>query len=99
MKGVKRANLFAAGGPFSGDWWIGPLMVILFLAVWEIAPRLGLVNEFFTSRPSLLLQAAIVDYGSRDFWSDALVSLVEFSELKRRIEAIEGKLSETASQG
>ena len=78
MKGVKRANLFAAGGPFSGDWWIGPLMVILFLAVWEIAPRLGLVNEFFTSRPSLLLQAAIVDYGSRDFWSDALVSLVEF---------------------
>lgn len=54
-------------------------MVILFLTAWEIAPRLGLVNGFFTSRPSLLLQAAIVDYGSPDFWSDALVSLVEFA--------------------
>lgn len=79
MSSVQRSSSFSLARLFAGDWWIGPLAVIVFLTAWEIAPRLGLINEFFTSRPSLLLRAAILDYSSLEFWADALVSFQEFA--------------------
>lgn len=79
MTSARRQHVASAIGRSAGDWWIGPFTVALFLIVWEIVPRLGWVNEFFTSRPSLIAHAAISTYRSQAFWMDALVSLHEFA--------------------
>lgn len=62
-----------------GDQWIGPAAVLTFLTLWEVLPALGLVNQFFTSRPSLIAVAFVDVLASADFWSDAAISLQEFA--------------------
>jgi NitT/TauT family transport system permease protein len=48
--------------------------VVLFLVAWEIAPRLGLVDAFYTSQPSRVALACGGTLGR-----DAVVSLSEFA--------------------
>jgi sulfonate transport system permease protein len=58
---------------------ISATSVALFLALWEIAPRLGIADPFFTSQPSRVLVAAIDVARSGTLLRDALVSLSEFA--------------------
>lgn len=59
--------------------WIGPLAVLSFLVLWEVVPRTGLVNELFTSRPSLLVSAFVQTLATSQFRTDVAISLWEFS--------------------
>jgi ABC-type nitrate/sulfonate/bicarbonate transport system permease component len=58
---------------------ISTASVAAFLAAWELAPRLGLVDPFFTSRPSQVLAAAVEVVRSGTLLQDAIVSLSEFA--------------------
>lgn len=53
--------------------------VLLFLAAWEVAPRVGLVDPFFTSRPSQVLAAGLDVVKTGTLARDAAVSLSEFA--------------------
>lgn len=53
--------------------------VALFLVAWEIAPRVGLVDPFFTSQPSRVAMAAVEVARSGTLLGDATVSLTEFA--------------------
>ncbi len=53
--------------------------VALFLIAWEIAPRLGLVDPFFTSQPSRVMTAAVDVVRGGTLLRDATVSLSEFA--------------------
>jgi ABC-type nitrate/sulfonate/bicarbonate transport system permease component len=52
--------------------------MLVFLALWELLPDLGLANPFFTSSPSRIVAAAgwLFAHG---LWNDILVSLGEFA--------------------
>jgi ABC-type nitrate/sulfonate/bicarbonate transport system permease component len=52
--------------------------LVVFLGVWELLPRLGLVKPVFTSSPSRIITAAgwLFAHG---FWNDIRVSAVEFA--------------------
>src|SRR5215470_13461123 len=58
---------------------IATASVGLVLVAWEAAPRLGIVDPFFTSRPSLVLGAAVDVVRSGTLLRDAAVSLSEFA--------------------
>jgi sulfonate transport system permease protein len=58
---------------------ISAASVALFLAAWEIAPRLGIADPFFTSQPSRVLVAAIDVARSGTLLRDTIVSLSEFT--------------------
>lgn len=51
----------------------------VFLLSWELAPRLGLVDPFFTSRPSAVIVAAADVLRDGSLLRDAAVSLWEFA--------------------
>lgn len=63
---VERATLISAAA------------VLVFLALWQIAPALGWVNGRFTSRPSQVVIALVDTFQSGDFFFHAGVSLTEF---------------------
>jgi NitT/TauT family transport system permease protein len=54
------------------------IAVALFLGAWEIAPRLRLVDPFFTSQPSRVLLASVDVVRGGTLLHDATVSLSEF---------------------
>jgi ABC-type nitrate/sulfonate/bicarbonate transport system permease component len=58
---------------------ISAASVIAFLAAWEIAPRAGLVDATFTSRPSLVIAAGLEIVRTGGFLHDVSVSLSEFA--------------------
>ncbi|HXI32181.1 MAG TPA: ABC transporter permease [Vicinamibacterales bacterium] len=58
---------------------VSTISVAVVLAAWELAPRLGLVDPFFTSRPSLVLAAAVDVVRSGALLRDAIASLSEFA--------------------
>jgi sulfonate transport system permease protein len=58
---------------------ISTASIALFLMAWELAPRLGLVDPFFTSRPSLVMAAAIDVVRGGTLLQDVSVSLSEFA--------------------
>jgi len=58
---------------------VATLAVAAVLAIWEIAPRLGLVDPFFTSRPSLVLSASVDIVKNGTLLRDTMVSLSEFA--------------------
>jgi sulfonate transport system permease protein len=58
---------------------VSTLSVAIFLAAWEIAPRLHLVDPFFTSRPSRVMAASVDVLESGTLMRDAIVSLSEFA--------------------
>lgn len=53
--------------------------VAVFVVFWELAPRLGLVDPFFTSLPSRVLLAAVDVVRAGTLAHDAAVSLTEFA--------------------
>ncbi len=57
---------------------VGAFAVALFLGAWELAPRAGLVDPFFTSEPSRVALAAIAVIRGGTLAHDAAVSLSEF---------------------
>lgn len=57
---------------------VSTVAVVLFLVAWEIAPRVRLVDPFYTSRPSQVLIAAADVLRSGTLAHDAIVSLSEF---------------------
>jgi ABC-type nitrate/sulfonate/bicarbonate transport system permease component len=58
---------------------VSTLAVTTFLVAWEIAPRLRLVDPFFTSQPSQVLAAGADIIRSGSLAHDAAVSLSEFA--------------------
>jgi NitT/TauT family transport system permease protein len=57
---------------------VSALAVMLFLAAWEIAPRIGVVDPFFTSMPTRVLLAAVDVLRGGTLAHDAAISLSEF---------------------
>ena len=58
---------------------VSTLAVAIFLVAWEIAPRLRLVDTFFTSQPSRVLVASVEIIRNGTLMHDASVSLSEFA--------------------
>jgi ABC-type nitrate/sulfonate/bicarbonate transport system permease component len=58
---------------------ISTASVAVFLVAWELAPRIGLVDPFFTSYPSRVLAAAVDVVRSGTLVRDTIVSLSEFA--------------------
>ena len=58
---------------------VSTLAVLAFLALWEIAPRAGMVDATYTSQPSRVIAASLEIVRSGDFLHDVSVSLSEFA--------------------
>jgi NitT/TauT family transport system permease protein len=58
---------------------VSTLAVAMFLVAWEVAPRIRIVDPFFTSRPSLVLAAAVDVVRAGTLAHDAAVSLSELA--------------------
>ena len=58
---------------------ISTLTVMAFLAIWELAPRAGLVDATFTSQPSRVIAAGLEIIRTTGFLHDVSVSLLEFA--------------------
>jgi sulfonate transport system permease protein len=58
---------------------ISTFSVMAFLAVWEIAPRLGIVDATYTSQPSRVITAGLEIARTGAFLHDVSVSLSEFA--------------------
>lgn len=56
---------------------LSSVTLIVFLSIWELLPRLGWLDPFFTSSPSRILKAANWLF-AHGFWYDIWVSLSEF---------------------
>jgi len=57
---------------------VGALRVLVVVAIfggWEIGARLGFVNVFFWSSPSLVLDKAIQQFGAGSLWGDLLFTM------------------------
>ena len=53
--------------------------VLIFFAIWQVAPEWGLVNGTYTSQPTLVFKAAIEVFLTDDFLHHGYVSLAEFT--------------------
>jgi len=58
--------------------FVSTVAILVFLAAWEIAPRLHLVEGFYTSQPSHVLTASWEILRTPSFVKDVSVSLEEF---------------------
>src|SRR5437667_6326046 len=58
---------------------ISTLAVLAFLAIWEIAPRAGIVDATFTSQPSRVIAAGLEIVSTGTFLHDVSLSLSEFA--------------------
>lgn len=58
---------------------ISSLAVVVFLALWELAPRTGAVDATFTSQPSRVIAAGLAIVQNGGFLNDVFVSLAEFA--------------------
>lgn len=59
--------------------FISSVAVATFLAIWELAPRAGVVDATFTSEPSRVIAAGLSIVTSGGFLKDVSVSLTEFA--------------------
>ena len=60
-------------------WILGASGVIGFLLIWEIGSRMGVIDEFFFSKPTDIFTAAVHEVQVARFWNDVKVSLWEFA--------------------
>jgi NitT/TauT family transport system permease protein len=60
------------------NWLLGTLSMLVFLALWEIVVRAGLVNPLFTSSPSRIVAAAAEMFADPGFYVHLQVSAQEF---------------------
>jgi sulfonate transport system permease protein len=58
---------------------VSTLTVITFLAVWEIAPRAGVVDPTYTSEPSRVIAAGLNIIKTSGFLHDVSITLSEFA--------------------
>ena len=58
---------------------VSTLTVITFLTIWEIAPRTGIVDGTYTSRPSRVIAAGLEIVRTEGFLHDVSVSISEFA--------------------
>src|SRR5262245_20762237 len=70
-KGAKGA---APVAPF-----VSTIAVLAFLAIWELAPRAGIVDAMYTSQPSRVFAAGLEIVSTERFLRDVSVSLSEFA--------------------
>lgn len=71
-------------GLFSREWWgqrkvVSSLSVIIFLLIWEFAPRLGLIDPVLTSQPSRIYFVSFEIFANDNLARHIYVSLVEFT--------------------
>lgn len=59
--------------------FVSTLTVITFLAVWEIAPRAGVVDPTYTSEPSRVIAAGLNIIKTSGFLHDVSITLSEFA--------------------
>jgi len=64
---------------FSYRTLVSTLAVVAFLAVWELAPRTGVVDATFTSQPSRVVVAGLDVVKTGGLLNDVSVSLTEFA--------------------
>jgi NitT/TauT family transport system permease protein len=57
---------------------LGSVGVVSLLLIWEIGSRLGLIEDFFFSRPTAIVAAGIREVQVPRFWTDVRVSAFEF---------------------
>ena len=79
LSGARSSGPRRSLWPLRRSTTISLLSTLLFLAVWQIAPALGLVNVRFTSQPSAVLGAALAELPTANFARHAWVSLKEFA--------------------
>jgi len=60
------------------NWLLGSISMLIFLGVWELAVRLGLVNPLFTSSPSRIAIAAVEMFADGSIYGHLRVSGSEF---------------------
>src|SRR5712691_9144319 len=60
------------------NWLLGSISILIFLGVWELAVRLGLVNPLFTSSPSRIAIAAYDMFADGSIYVHLRVSGAEF---------------------
>jgi ABC-type nitrate/sulfonate/bicarbonate transport system permease component len=58
---------------------LGVLSFVIILLAWEAAVRVGWLNPFFTSRPSLIFAALVTEAKSGELFHNVRVSLGEFA--------------------
>jgi ABC-type nitrate/sulfonate/bicarbonate transport system permease component len=58
---------------------LGTVGVVGLLLIWEIGSRLGLIEDFFFSRPTSIIAAGIHEVQVPRFWTDFRVSAFEFA--------------------
>jgi ABC-type nitrate/sulfonate/bicarbonate transport system permease component len=58
---------------------LGAVGVVGLLLIWEIGSRLGLIEDFFFSRPTSIVAAGIREVQVPRFWNDVRVSGFEFA--------------------
>ena len=58
---------------------LGSVGVIGLLLIWEIGSRMGLIEDFFFSRPTSIVAAGIKEVQIPRFWNDVRVSGFEFA--------------------
>jgi ABC-type nitrate/sulfonate/bicarbonate transport system permease component len=51
---------------------------VIFIVAWETASRLGMINPFFFSSPTLVVEAGSKAIFTSEFWNDVRVSTEEF---------------------
>jgi len=76
---TKVTNITIGRLRFSKRALVSTLSVSIFLLVWEAAPRLHLVDPFYTSQPSRIAAASVEIIRSAVFLRDVSVSLLEFA--------------------
>src|SRR5437867_13387651 len=59
--------------------FVSTITVMAFLAVWEFAPRAGIVDATFTSQPTRVVAAGLEIIRTGGFLHDVSVSLSEFA--------------------
>ncbi|HYR84032.1 MAG TPA: ABC transporter permease [Terriglobia bacterium] len=59
--------------------FVSTVAVLAFLAIWEIAPRIGLADPMYTSQPSRVIAASLEIVSGDGFLYDVSVSLSEFA--------------------
>ena len=58
---------------------VSTLTVLTFLTIWEIAPRTGIIDGTYTSRPSRVIAAGLEIVRTEGFLHDVSVSISEFA--------------------
>jgi NitT/TauT family transport system permease protein len=58
---------------------LGVVGLVGFLAFWEVGSRAGFIDDFFFSRPTAIVAAAVREVQLPRFWNDVRVSAFEFS--------------------